>query len=181
MTELLYSNRELETVYIDIECHNPLFVPKADGKSDWFWLVDLTFLAWAYRVVTRAKEAGSLTDDERARFAILRTYGRERFGSQCDGVPATAAKPVPLPPIPAEFFREGFRASVGTGTWSGMEKDAARWEESEPEPAEQEQEQVETTKRQPVGQAHAASKIASTVSKQNKASKPVKVFGPSLF
>lgn len=120
----LYSNRELEFIELDANYGSPfLLIPKAD----WYWLVDVKFCAWAYRIVNRAREAGQLTPEISQRFADLRTYARERFGDECNAVPEMAAKAVELTPIPDEFFRDGFRAFESVPMWPSFENDKRKW------------------------------------------------------
>lgn len=124
MAITLYSSRDLDFIEFDSNYGSPfLLLPKAE----WYWLVDVKFCAWAYRVTEKARKAGMLTADIVERFKQLRAYARERFGDECNAVPALAENPVDLAPIPADFFREGFRSVCGIPIWPSFETDERKW------------------------------------------------------
>lgn len=126
----LYSNRNLETVYVYIPSENPFLLQSSPSVMDWFWAVDPTFLAWALRASKRAKEAGRLKARDAAKFEELRAYCRKEYGSAINGVPAAAANPVALPPIHPSWFEPTFRTAMGmTGShvWPAYQNDLAKW------------------------------------------------------
>lgn len=129
----LYSTRNLSTLYVDISCQNPFCVQSGPAELAWHWLVDLTFLAWAFRVCLKAKQSFKLKPTDAANFDFLRAYCQKKFGFACDGVRAAAANPVALAPIPAEWFDPVFRSQVGVagkGEWQGYQNDFAKWGKS---------------------------------------------------
>ena len=130
MQALSLFNRNLDHIELQppsTAYHDPLFI-----AGDWYYHLSLTFAAWVYRAVTRAKEASALTADLAARYDHFRTTARMALGSTLDAVPALAAQKVNLPPIPPEWFSLTFLAASGVAAgpdlppWSTFAADAAR-------------------------------------------------------